>query len=113
MKPLFLTLLIVLSQSIAAAIVCETPRESKMIEIGLDKVTIKDHEDFGAARVVASINRVRTKNEGSGFTKVLFHSGSKHIIHVGDKNNFSELDDYLIIRSDEGHEITYPLHCKN
>lgn len=113
MKTLLTIALFVITQNISAAIVCETPRETKKIEIGDQKVTISGPEELGPSRVVASVKAVRTKLQGTGFTKVLFHSGAKHIIHVEDKNSFSEVDDYLIIRSAEGHEITYPLNCKN
>lgn len=113
MKTLLTIALIAFTQSLSAAIVCETPRESKTIEIESQTVTIKGSEEISPSRVVASIGAVRTKLQGNGFTKVLFHSGAKHIIHIEDRNSFSEVDDYLIIRSSEGHEITYPLNCKN
>jgi len=111
-KYLILCLTIFFSQSLSAAIVCSTPRENKTIEISDSKVSIKGPEELGASRWVASVKGVRTKLVGTGFTKVLFHNGSKHIIHIEDKNEFSVLDDYLIIRSKEGHEIIYPLSCE-
>lgn len=92
-------------------ITCETPRGTKVLVIDNQKVSISQPLKINQNRAVASVEGVRTKFEGTGFTKVLFYNGAKHIIHIEDKKNFSVVDDYLIIRSNEGHEMTYPLEC--
>ncbi|MEC7277642.1 MAG: hypothetical protein VXV96_15080 [Bdellovibrionota bacterium] len=97
----------------AFAITCQTPRGAKVLDIKSQSVAIKQPFRIDSTRAVASLNKVRTKILGNGFTKVLFHKGEKHIIHVSDKENFSNLDDYLIVRSAEGHEMTYPLECED
>lgn len=94
------------------SITCHTPRNSKVLVIDNQKVTISQPLKIQADRTVASVQGVRTKIEGEGFTKVLFHNGAKHTIHVENKGSFSYVDDYLIIKSAEGHEITYPLECQ-
>ncbi len=105
--------LFILAPSALAGITCETPRGAKVLEIKERSVSVQHPFKVAAQRAVASSSNVRTKIQGDGYTKVLFHQGEKHIIHIEDKNSFSELDDYLIIRSKEGHEMTYPLHCKS
>jgi len=107
-----MTFLLMLSTGASAAITCSTPRNAKVISMDENKVSISRPLQFTKERSIASVDSARTKLVGSGFTKVLFHDGAKHIIHVEDKKSFSELDDYLIIRSAEGHEMTYPLECQ-
>lgn len=97
--------------SSSGKITCETPRGTKVLVIDDQKVSISQPLRISQNRAVASVQGVRTKLEGPGFTKVLFHNGAKHIIHIEDRKNFSVVDDYLIIRSNEGHEMTYPLEC--
>jgi hypothetical protein len=63
-------------------------------------------------RSVASTTSVRTKFTGTGFDKVIFNNGNKHVVHIEDRNNFSEVDDYLLVKSKEGHEMIYPLICE-
>ena len=101
----------VASVETSGKITCETPRGNKVLVIEDQKVSISQPFRIKQERAVASVQNVRTKLAGSGFTKVLFHNGVKHIIHVEDRQNFSAIDDYLIIRSNEGHEMTYPLEC--
>ena len=36
----------------------------------------------------------------------------KYTFVLSNTNNFSELDDYVVIENDRGHKITYPLSCK-
>ncbi|MDC1174770.1 hypothetical protein OAT67_05225 [Bacteriovoracaceae bacterium] len=89
---------------------CETPRESTKVVLKVKSVSFSSSlEESG--RDVASIQGVRTKYSKGGFTKVLFKEGNKYMFHVNNYNSFSELDDYLVIRSKTGHEMTYPLNC--
>lgn len=101
------------SPMVLASVTCETPRGAKVLEIKNESVSIQHPFKSLTNRAVASTTKVRTKMLGDGYTKVLFHNGEKHIIHIENKGSFSELDDYLIIRSKEGHEMTYPLHCRS
>ena len=95
-----------------ASIICSTPRMSKAFEIKDEKITFIESNSKESSRRIASINMIRTKYNGSGFTKILNFEGQKHTIHISDKNKFSELEDYLLIKSRKGHEMTYPLTCK-
>lgn len=96
-----------------ASITCTTPRESKVLVIKKGSISLSKPYFDESSRSVASTSSIRTKLIGKGFTKVLFVNGNKHTIHVEDKENFSELNDYLVIRSTVGHEMTYPLNCQN
>ncbi|MBT5094565.1 MAG: hypothetical protein HOM21_10000, partial [Halobacteriovoraceae bacterium] len=58
-----------------------------------------------------SVSNIRTRFEGQGYTKIVKFEGQKHMIHIENKGSFSEVDDYLLIRSKKGHEMTYPLSC--
>jgi hypothetical protein len=96
-----------------ASITCTTPRESKVLVIKKESISLsRPYLDQGN-RGVASASSIRTKVKGNGFTKVLFINGDKHTIHVEDKKSFSEVNDYLVIRSRIGHEMTYPLNCQD
>ncbi|MCP4914333.1 MAG: hypothetical protein GY909_14565 [Oligoflexia bacterium] len=112
MKTLFFTTLLLASITTVAShpeVKCSTPRESTKVLLKVKSVTFESQEE--AARDVASIQSVRTKYSRNGFTKVLFKGGNKYLFHVKNHKSFSELDDYLVIRSKSGHEITYPLNC--
>lgn len=101
------------STSALADITCYTPRMGRKIVIQDNSVAIsKPFLGKSEERAVASVNSVRTKLIGHGFSKILFNGGAKHIVHINDANNFSEINDYLLIRSAEGHEMTYPLTCE-
>lgn len=102
-----------MGHSAMAEIVCFTPRMSKKIVIKENGIAIsKPLLDNLGERSVASLQAVRTKYMGTGFDKVAFHQGQKNVIHIENTNSFSEVDDYLLIRSVEGHEMIYPLTCQ-
>jgi hypothetical protein len=111
-KAIFFGLIILGTKAFAAPqIICTTPRESKVILIKDSSVAFSTPEKLINQRSVASVSSVRTKLERDGFTKIIFLDGIKHTIHIENKNKFSDLDDYMVLRSREGHEITYPLTC--
>ena len=87
-------------------IVCSSERLNK--EIVIDGTQVTFNSEWNEGRAIAS---VRTRFVGQGFTKVLNLDGHKYKIHVEDVGRFSEVDDYIAIRSPQGHEITYPLSC--
>lgn len=115
MKTLFATLLTLLTfaahASDANKMICHTPRLDKAFVVGATQVTFLDETLSGPERQLASVEGVRTKMIGAGFTKILDFEGQRHIIHVSNVNSPSQVEDYLVIRSREGHELTYPLDC--
>lgn len=111
-KPLFIYIMLSASNIFAAPqIICTTPRESKVILIKETSVALSTPEKLLNKRTVASVSSVRTKLQGKGFTKIIYLNGIKHTIHIDNKNHFSDLNDYMVLRSQEGHEITYPITC--
>ncbi len=112
LKALFSGLILIQAQAMAAPqIICTTPRESKVVLIKDTSIALSTPEKLINQRTVASVSSVRTKVEGKGFTKIIFMNGIKHTIHIENKNEFSDSNDYMVLRSGEGHEITYPLTC--
>lgn len=94
-----------------AKMVCHTPRLDKAFVVGATQVTFLDESLEGPERQLASIEGIRTKIAGNGFTKIMNFEGQRHTIHVANVNSPSQVEDYLVIRSREGHELTYPLDC--
>lgn len=94
----------------AGGIVCETAYGEKVMNIDADHVVFsKETSDLG--RSISSIEMVRTEKRHKGFDKILNMQGLKHRIHIDDAEHFSDVNDYLVITSPKGHEMTYPLSC--
>lgn len=107
MKTLILTLTLLTSVSSFASvkeIICSTPRMDKVFTIKNSKIVMQ-------GRDLASVEGVRTKNMGEGFTKYFNYEGNKHKLHINSRTSFSDFNDYISIRNNKGHEITYPLTC--
>ncbi len=115
MKILFLAFLLSVSLGFSvassASILCHTPRLNKVIEIKDDQITFFKEGEISASRKLASLAS-RTKKSMTGFSKTVNFENQKHTIHINDVNQFSEVEDYIIIRSQKGHEITFPLTCE-
>ena len=91
-------------------IVCETAYGEKSFSIDEDRVVFsKESPDLG--RSISSIEMVRTEKRHKGFDKILNMNGNKHRIHVENAGSFSDVNDYMVITSPKGHEMTYPLSC--
>lgn len=112
MKVLALTFLMTLSFTASAGVLCHTPRMNKVFEINHDKVTFFNEFDSEAKRELASVQSF-SKDIQQGYTKTLDFENQKHVIHISNLNDFSDTNDYIIIKSNKGHEVTYPLTCKN
>lgn len=112
MKALFITIIAVISFNSQASIVCHTPRSNKVFEIKDTKVVFFNEFDTTAKRELASVF-ARAKSSEKGMTKIVNFENQKHIIHIGDAANFSDTEDYIIIKAKSGHEVTYPLSCQN
>ena len=110
MKTFLASITFLLSLNIHASVVCHTPRMNKIFEVADHKVTFFSEFESDAKREIASLNS-RNKPEQKGLTKIVDFENQKHTIHIADLNNFSDVEDYIIIKSKEGHEVTYPLTC--
>ena len=112
MKSLVFTFLALLSFNTEASIVCHTPRMNKIFEVSDKKVTFFSEFDSHAKRELASVTS-RSKSSAGGITKFVDFEQQKHIIHISDMNSFSDVNDYIIVKSKQGHEVTYPITCSN
>ena len=83
---------------------CSTPREN--IVIKLENNNLKFDGRFPAETVVQ-----RTKLRGKSLSKIFFIAGDKHTLHIENTNAFNEFNDYINIKSRQGHEMTYPMNC--
>lgn len=109
-----MTVLALFSTAMAASIVCSSPRLKKSLKISNSRVAFLEESQLDGRQLASSdIAGVRTRNTAKGFTKILHYEGHKHMIHIEDTKDFSELEDYIVIKSREGHEMTYPLNCEN
>lgn len=107
-----ITLLFFIQAKSFAEITCHTPRLSKAFQI--EKTSVAFYQaDVVRGRELASAIPARTRFTHNGFTKVIKHEGKKYTLHIENKNNFSELNDYLVIKNNRGHEVTYPITCYN
>ena len=111
MKSLVITFLALLTFNTEASVLCHTPRMNKVFEVSDKKVTFFSEFDSHAKRELASVV-ARNKSEAQGITKVVEFENQKHTIHITDMNNFSDVNDYIIVKSRAGHEVTYPLSCE-
>lgn len=111
MKSLFITFSIFFSFNIHAEIICHTPRMNKIFEVSDKKITFFKEFDSHAKREIASSSS-RTLLSETGVTKYVEFENQKHTIHLGSMNQFSDLNDYIIIKAKNGHEVIYPLTCE-
>lgn len=91
---------------------CHNPTMSKEFEIKNNSITFFTVDEYDQGRTIASLSNIRTKKEAKGFTKVVKFEGNRYLIHIADTENYSEINDYMVIKSQKGHNITYPLICK-
>ncbi len=110
MKSLVITFFTLLTFNTEASILCHTPRMNKIFEVSDKKVTFFSEFDNQAKRELASVAS-RSKTSATGITKVVEFESQKHIIHIADESNFSDVNDYIIVKSRQGHEVTYPISC--
>jgi hypothetical protein len=111
MKAFIMTVLWLLPLATNASILCHTPRMNKVFEINENKVTFFNEFDSTAKRELASVVS-RARSNQAGVTKIVDFENQKHTIYISNLNQFSEVDDYIIIKAKSGHEVTYPLTCE-
>ena len=111
MKTLVMTFFALLTFNTEASVLCHTPRMNKIFEVSDKKVTFFNEFDSKAKRELASVAS-RSKANDMGVTKVVEFENQKHTIHIANMNSFSDVNDYIIIKSRTGHEVTYPLSCE-
>lgn len=95
-------------------ITCSIPRMERDVIIEKAKLVWVDPDQPESKREIASVDSfsVRTKTFHRGMEKIMMKNGEKYTIHIEDVSNMNEVDDYILIRSKEGHEMTYPILCQ-
>lgn len=101
--------LMLTTSAFAKAIECKTPYAEKTFTISDDHLAMKTENNIG--RSISSVISAQTKVTFSGFVKTMYIEQHKYKITIADKNQFSELNDYLVVTSPKGHKVTYPLNC--
>lgn len=112
LKPLLVTLALISITTVRAdfkQLKCSTTSGSKIIKVYKTKMAFSTGYDSG--REIASAINTRTQKTVSGFTKYTQHEGLRYSLHVENTDSPSELSDYLTIKNNSGHEITYPVTC--
>lgn len=113
-KTIIITLAIITSFSLQARAVfykeinCQTNRMAKGIKVTPDTVNFFER-DF--KRELASVpSREQAMTQGS-VTRSFNFEGHKYTLHVENVESFSDVEDYLTISDQKGHEILYPVTC--
>jgi hypothetical protein len=105
------TMIVFGSLSAHAVVKCKTHFGEKSFIIREDLVVFQK-EDEHTGRAISSVDQVRTEKKHQGYDKVLFLDGLKHRIHIEKASEFSDVEDYMVVTSPKGHEMTYPLNCE-
>lgn len=92
------------------SIQCETAFGEKSFTI--QESTVAFHHESENGRSISSVLGARTQKTFNGFRKTLYINGNKHLIHIENKKNLDQNEDFLAITSPKGHKMTYPLSCK-
>lgn len=111
MKTLFIFIFTMIAVNAQASILCHTPRLNKIFEIKDTKVTFFNEFDKSAKRELASVTS-KARPAQNGMTKIVEFENQKHTIHISDVSQFSDVNDYIIIKAKSGHEVTYPISCE-
>lgn len=92
---------------------CETPRGFHRFVINNKAISVQEGFDQLDERIPASAPEIttRTRYTMNGYKKYFNWNQNRYYIHIEDKRKFSEIDDFVVIKNKEGHEITYPLDC--
>ena len=98
-------------------ITCQTNHKSnQFLQFQDSQVVININRPDTTTRQIASspisFENLRTRWNGNSVEKIGHFENYKHTIHIDDVNNLSDVNDYISIRSQEGHEMIYPLNCQ-
>lgn len=97
------------AQLLEGRIICTGPREAETILISqAGNLSFQRHLDRSPSSVLNSGPVQRVQN---GIRKIFQHQNYQYQVVIKDLSQFSEVDDYLSIRSKQGHQITFPLYC--
>ena len=89
---------------------CESDRITKALVLRENSVTFIDKNN-DPLRAIASSIPARTKFVNSGLNQILSYEDKKYFIHVSNLENFNDVEDYVEMKTMEGHNIIYPIKC--
>lgn len=100
----------------AKSVECSNDRLAKKWIIDERRIVLQDNFQGdqvkrGLASLSGEIRSFRTQLTADGVSKVIQHEGLKYSIHIKNIHSPSEIEDYVAIKNNEGHEIIYPLSC--
>jgi hypothetical protein len=93
----------------ASSFQCETFYKEIKLTIEDSKISIINTTQ--GAREIASTITSATVNNSTSVLKVFYKNGEQYKLMIKDRNNFSDSDDTLSIKSPKGHKMTYPVIC--
>lgn len=112
MKKITLLILLTKISFASSAVICQTPRKSRSILIENGQISFLRNGEI-SARNVASLKNSSNFSLPKKFKKSIRSEGSVYTIYINNTKSFSEVDDYVTIKNNKGHEITYSLNCSN
>ena len=84
---------------------CSTPRKNITLKLKDNKLKLDGR--FPAETMVQ-----RSKFKGDGLQKIVYVNGDKHTLNIDNMSAFNEFNDYINIKTRQGHEMTYPVTCQ-
>ncbi|MCB9059996.1 MAG: hypothetical protein H6622_00570 [Halobacteriovoraceae bacterium] len=113
MKTSFIILFTLLSSTLSAfELYCYTPRKSKCFKVSQDNFTVLEERGNQRSRGISSVEKLKTLYTGKSLTKYVKFEGDDYQIHVDNINSPSDMNDYLIVKNSEGHEMIFSLTCE-
>ena len=88
---------------------CQTNFGEKSFTIQGSTVAFKRDKEDG--RSISSVLESATKVTHSGFDKIVYKDGNKHLIHINNVKRFNSNNDFLAVTSPKGHKMTFPINC--
>lgn len=96
-------------ESQVPAIQCDGVRGQFVLRIIDQKLSVQNNSERTPASVPTLINRLR----GKSLTQVTYIDGERYKIFIENVHDLKTSSNTFSKRSRRGHEMTYPLNCKN
>ncbi len=95
----------------ASSISCQTNYDEYSVKVDQDTIALKKYSSDSDREVASQGLQTRNLPKTEGMAKVFFKNGLKFKLNIASLKSFSDVDDYLVVTSEEGHQMTYPLTC--
>ncbi len=112
MKRLTITIIgLMLTTPVLGKIQCHTPQELKGFTLTKDSIVLEEKgSQFNLKAKDRYLSSVESPEQVS-INKIFDFEGKNYRLFIKNVYNFSDVDDFVSIKSSNGHEITYPLNC--